>query len=64
MKEINLRLTIEETNLVLEALGNLPFVKVYRLVSKIQEQATPQTNTNEGEVSSPSEENTAPTIEV
>jgi hypothetical protein len=39
MQEIKLSLTIEEANLVLEALGNLPFARVYALVAKIQEQA-------------------------
>jgi hypothetical protein len=46
MKEINLQLTIEEANLILEALGNLPFVKVYALISKIQAQAGQQLNGN------------------
>mgnify|MGYP003994061241 CR=1 FL=1 len=40
--EINLTLTIDETNLILEALGNLPFSKVFTLISKIQEQASQQ----------------------
>ena len=44
MKEINLQITIEEANLILEALGNLPFVKVYALIGKIQEQAGQQLN--------------------
>ena len=44
MKEINLQLTIDEANLILEALGNLPFVKVYALIGKIQEQAGQQLN--------------------
>jgi hypothetical protein len=42
MKDISLTLTIEETNLVLEALGNLPFVRVFALIGKIQEQARQQ----------------------
>ena len=40
--EIKLSLTVEETNLVLEALGNLQFVRVYALVAKLQEQAARQ----------------------
>jgi len=47
MNEIKLSLTIDETNIILEALGNLPFVKVYGLVSKIQEQAGQQLGENE-----------------
>jgi hypothetical protein len=46
MKEINLQLTIEEANVILEALGNLPFVKVFALIGKIQAQAGQQLNTN------------------
>jgi hypothetical protein len=46
MQEINLKVTIEEANLILEGLGNLPFAKVYALVAKIQEQAASQLNRN------------------
>ena len=42
MKELNLEVTIDETNLILEGLGNLPFAKVYQLVAKIQQQAAEQ----------------------
>lgn len=41
-KDINLQFTAEEVNTILEGLGNLPFVKVYQLISKIQEQAGDQ----------------------
>ena len=44
MKEINLKLTVDEANAVLNALGNLPFVKVNQLISKIQLQAGQQLN--------------------
>jgi hypothetical protein len=44
MKEINLSLKIEDVNLVLTALGNLPFIQVHELINKIQSQATPQLN--------------------
>lgn len=46
MKNINLELSIEEANLILEALGNLPFSKVYVLIAKIQEQASQQLKLN------------------
>lgn len=46
MKNINLQLTIDETNLVLEALGNLPFSRVFTLVAKIQAQASEQLNSD------------------
>jgi len=56
MKTVNLQLSIEEANLILEALGNLPFSRVYTLVAKIQEQASQQLShdgqRNEGDPSS------------
>lgn len=42
MKKIHLDLTIEETNLVLEALGQMPFARVYNLIGQIQESAKAQ----------------------
>ena len=45
-KIIQLELTIDETNLILEALGNEPFVKVHQLISKIQQQASQQLSGN------------------
>jgi hypothetical protein len=36
---ITLELTLPETNLVLEALGALPYARVYELIRKIHEQA-------------------------
>jgi len=44
MNEITLKLTIEEANLILESLGNLPFARVYQLIGKIQQQAGQQLN--------------------
>lgn len=46
--EINLRITTDEVNLILEALGNLPFVKVYTLIGRIQSQAAAQLQGAEG----------------
>lgn len=42
MKNIQLELSIDETNLILEALGTLPFVRVYALIGRIQESARKQ----------------------
>lgn len=42
MKEIKLDLTVDEVNVILQALGELPFKQVYPLVNKIQEQAAAQ----------------------
>jgi hypothetical protein len=40
--DLKLTLTLDETNLILEALGNLPFVRVYILINAIQQQAKTQ----------------------
>ena len=42
MNEVELKVTVDEANLILEGLGNLPFAKVFALVAKVQEQATQQ----------------------
>ncbi len=44
MQELELKVTVDEANLILEALGNMPFKQVYALVGKIQEQANRQLN--------------------
>lgn len=40
--EIALRLSLDELNLVLEGVGNLPFARVFALVGKLQAQAGEQ----------------------
>jgi hypothetical protein len=42
MPKITLNLTLPEINLVLEALGRLPYAQVYELVGTIQQQAKAQ----------------------
>ena len=42
MTEIKMILTLDETNLILEALGQMPFVRVHQLIAKIQQQAHSQ----------------------
>lgn len=42
MQDIQLRLSIDELNLILEGVGNLPFARVFALVGKIQAQAAEQ----------------------
>ncbi len=39
-------LSVEETNLILEALGSQPFSKVFAVIGKIQEQAASQMSEN------------------
>ena len=62
MNEINLQISIDEANLILESLGNMPFVQVYTLIGKIQAQAGEQLQAaptaGSGEAGNP-----APTIE-
>jgi len=41
-QDIDLQLTADEINLILEGLGSMPFVKVYALIGKIQQQASGQ----------------------
>lgn len=47
MSEIELKVTIDEANIILEGLGQMPFARVYGLVSKLQEQAALQLNKDE-----------------
>jgi hypothetical protein len=42
MNTIKIELSIEETNLILEALGQQPFARVYALIGRIQELARSQ----------------------
>ncbi len=44
-EDIVLKLSPEEINLLLEGAGNLPFIKVYNLIGKIQAQASAQLST-------------------
>jgi predicted DNA-binding ArsR family transcriptional regulator len=39
---INLEVSLEELNKILTALGNLPYVQVYELITNIQQQAEGQ----------------------
>jgi hypothetical protein len=42
MQTIKLSISIENVNLILEGLGNLPYAKVYNAVANIQQQASEQ----------------------
>lgn len=42
MNELKLTFTLEEVNLLLDALGSQPFKQVHQLINKIQTQATSQ----------------------
>jgi hypothetical protein len=40
--EITLNLTLDETNVVLQALGSLPYAQVFSMVEKVKQQAQQQ----------------------
>ncbi len=42
MLKIKLELDIDDTNLLLEGLGQLPYIRVYKLVQYVQEQGRAQ----------------------
>lgn len=42
MEEINLKLTLSEINLIIEALGTLPFARVHEVIGSIQRQGSQQ----------------------
>jgi hypothetical protein len=39
---MKLDLTIAEVNVIMQALGNMPYAQVFELIHKIREQAQPQ----------------------
>jgi hypothetical protein len=45
--EISLSISVDEANLILESLGQLPFVRVYALIAKVQRQARTQLETGQ-----------------
>ena len=54
MNEITLKFSLEECNLLLEALGKMPYERVFSLVTKLQNQAAGQINgANETQVEAP-----------
>ena len=63
MNEISFTVTVEETNLILEGLGHMPFAKVFALVAKIQEQAQHQLNGENRLGEEADTKNPAPAIE-
>lgn len=43
-KQIELKLSVDEVNIILESMGQVPFIKVFSLIEKIQRQAEQQLN--------------------
>ncbi len=62
MKEVTLKLNVQELQTVLQALGNLPYIQVEELIGNLQMQATPQLQSMNG--TSRSEDTTAEKKEV
>lgn len=56
MNKLQIDLTVEEANLVLEALGDQPYKRVANLIASIQEQAQQQLQS--GGVQAPTASNT------
>lgn len=44
-KKIKLELSVKEVNVIFKALGQLPFVEVYEIIGKLNEQANQQLQT-------------------
>ena len=44
MKELDFKLTVDEANILLQALSSMPYVKVFQVINKIQTQGGPQLN--------------------
>ena len=64
MKDITLEITVDEANIILEALGNLPFARVYVLIGKIQEQAGRQINADGAHADAKGVDQASPGVEV
>ena len=41
---MNLDLTLEQINVIMQALGNAPYIQVAPVIAEIQKQAAPQVN--------------------
>ena len=50
MKELKLTLTVDDTNTILQALGQMPFNQVYAIIEKINRQANAQLGASENGV--------------
>ncbi|MBK6622480.1 MAG: hypothetical protein IPH04_19570 [Saprospirales bacterium] len=46
MQKIRLELTLDQVNLIIQALGDLPFKEVYELIGAINAQASKQLSSN------------------
>ena len=53
MQDITLKLSVGQINLILEALGNQPYLRVYELIELLQTQAQTQLSEPEPETHQP-----------
>jgi len=53
MQDITLKLSVGQINLLLEALGSQPYLRVYELIELLQAQAQAQLNNPEPEAAQP-----------
>lgn len=60
MKDLVFKVSLDETNLILEGLGHLPFARVYALVEKVQRQASEQLKGGSDLVAASAAESVAP----
>ena len=49
MDQMKINLSLDETNIVLNALGDLPYKQVFQLIQKIQQQAGRQLESDNGQ---------------
>ena len=47
MNELNIKLSVEEVNFILQNLSELPYKTIFQLIPKIQQQANEQLNAKE-----------------
>lgn len=47
-QKLNIQLSLDEANTILEALGHMPYQRVYRIVESIQQQAAQQLQPQNG----------------
>lgn len=46
MEQISINLSIEEVNLILDSLGQRPYIEVFQLIDKVKAQAEAQVRAN------------------
>ncbi len=60
MKNLRLNLSVNETNLILEGLGQMPYARVFDLVENLQKQAAQELKEDVAEITAEDEDQTHP----